>query len=165
MARLNPKHETKLGKADEAAAAEPAPAKEERTCAVAPPASPDPEVSEHVRRRTFSAAYKLRILREVEACEGPGEIGALLRREGLYSSHLTSWRRQRDEGALKLMSSQRRGPKPRKNPLAKQVHQLERENARLQRRLEQAEAIIAIQKKVSDLLGIPLNGPRTGEND
>jgi transposase-like protein len=165
MARLNPKHDMKPRKADEAAAAEPAPAKEERTAPVAPPASPDPEVSEHVRRRTFSAAYKLRILREAEACEGPGEIGALLRREGLYSSHLTSWRRQRDEGALKLMSSQRRGPKPRKNPLAKQVHQLERENARLQRRLEQAEAIIAIQKKVSELLGIPLNGPRTDEND
>ena len=131
-----------------------------------PPGSPDPEVLEQGRRRTFSAAYKLRILQEADVCTEPGEIGALLRREGLYSSHLTSWRRQRDDGALKAMSSKRRGPKSRqKNPLSKHVCELERDNARLRRKLEQAEAIIDIQKKVSELLGIPLNGPRSSEND
>lgn len=133
--------------------------------AEAPGESPDPEVLEQGRRRTFPAAYKLRILQDADACTEPGEIGALLRREGLYSSHLTSWRRQRKEGALRAMTSKSRGPKPRKNPMAKQVIQLERENTRLCRKLEQAEAIIEIQKKVAALLGIPLNGPRSDEND
>ena len=128
------------------------------------PAPPDPEVFEQGRRRVFSAKYKLRILQEADACVEPGEIGALLRREGLYSSHLTSWRRQRDEGALRAMSSKRRGPKPRKNPLAKQVQQLERENARLRQKLEQAETIIAIQKKVAALLGNPIESPESDDN-
>ncbi len=119
---------------------------------------PDPEVSAKARRRTFSAKYKLRILKAAEAARAAGEIGALLRREGLYSSHLTKWRRQQKEGALAGLGPRRRGPAPSpKNPLAGRVAELERENRRLTVRLAQAEAILGIQKKVSDLLGIPLD--------
>ena len=129
----------------------------------APPEATSEVIARPVRRR-FTAEYKLRILQEADVCTEPGEIGALLRREGLYSSHLTSWRRQRDDGALKAMSSKRRGPKSRqKNPLSKHVCELERDNARLRRKLEQAEAIIDIQKKVSEILGIELK--HNGEKD
>ena len=129
------------------------------------PKSPDPEVPEQAKRRRFSAKYKLRILREADACEATGQIGALLRREGLYSSHLTNWRRQRDEGSLKGLTPKRRGRKAKKSPQSKRVAQLEGEVLRLQRKLEQAEAIIDIQKKVGALLGIPMKGPESGEND
>jgi transposase len=117
---------------------------------------PDPEVTEKPQRRRFTAEYKVRILRDADACAEPGEIGALLRREGLYSSHLTEWRRQREQGALAGLAPKprgRRGAPP--HPLARRVSELERENTRLQRRLQQAEAIIEVQKKVSELLGIP----------
>jgi transposase-like protein len=123
----------------------------------------DPEVPEKARRRLVSPEYKLRVLREADACRGEGEIGALLRREGLYSSHLTTWRRQRETGALAGMRARRRGPKGRgEDPRLKQQ---EREIARLQRRLKQAETIIDIQKKVAGILGIPLNAPALDEND
>lgn len=126
----------------------------------------DSEVSEKARRRSFSAEYKLRVLREADACSEPGEIGALLRREGLYSSHLTLWRRQRDEGTLHGLSPRKRGRKAKpKNPLSKKVAELERENARLKSRLKQAETIIDVQKKVSQILGIPLSGGTEGENE
>jgi transposase-like protein len=121
---------------------------------------PDPEVAEKPKRRRFSAEYRLRIVREAEACKEPGEIGALLRREGLYSSLLTAWRRQRDEGALEGLRSKKRGPKVQAE--GPRVKRLERENARLRRKLEQAETIIDIQKKVAGILGIPL---RTSESD
>jgi len=124
---------------------------------------PDPEVPERARRRQFSAEYKLRILREADACKGAGEIGALLRREGLYSSHLVVWRRQRETRALAGMRARRRGPKAKE--VDPRVKQLERENAMLQRRLKQAETIIEIQKKVAGMLGIPLNAPALDEND
>ena len=114
---------------------------------------PDPEVTPKARRRTFSAEYKLRILDEASACTRPGERGALLRREGLYSSHLTHWRRELREGARAGLKPKKRGPKA--EPLAAENAALRRENARLQAKLERAETIIAVQKKLSDLLGLP----------
>lgn len=114
-----------------------------------------PEVSEKARRRRFEAAYKLRILAEAERCIAAGQLGELLRREGLYSSHLTSWRKQRDAGALEALAPKQRGRKPkRKDPLALERERLERENRRLMERLRQAETIIEVQKKVSEMLGI-----------
>ena len=118
----------------------------------------DPEVPEKARRRRFSAEYKLRVLQEADACSQPGEVGALLRREGLYSSNLAAWRRQREKGTIQGLTPRRRGRKTQpKNPLMKKVAELERENARLKQRLKQAETIIDVQKKVSQILGIPLN--------
>ena len=108
---------------------------------------PDPEVSGKARRRTFSAGYKRRILEKADECTQPGEIGSLLRREGLYSSHLSQWRRQREEGALAGLSPQKRGPKKEQvNPLACRVEAQEREIARLHKKLKKAEVIIEFQK-------------------
>jgi len=123
----------------------------------------DPEVTERAKRRRFTAEYKLRILREADACKGDGDLGALLRREGLYSSHLTAWRRQRDEIAKAGLKARKRGPKPK--AVDPRVKRLERENARLRRRLEEAETIIDFQKKLSKLLGIPLKSPDSDGND
>jgi len=117
-------------------------------------ALPDPEVRDRPRRRRFTAAYKLRILQEADTCTAPGQLGALLRREGLYSSHLVTWRRLREAGALASLS-QRRGRKPA-DCEASELARLRQENTRLARRLEVAETVIAIQKKVSTLLGITL---------
>lgn len=117
-------------------------------------ALPDPEVRERPSRRRFTAAYKLGILQEADTCTAPGHLGALLRREGLYSSHLVAWRRGRDAGALTALG-QRRGRKPADRE-AIELARLRQENARLARRLEVAETVIAIQKKVSMLLGITL---------
>ena len=114
----------------------------------------DPEVPEKARRRRFEAAYKLRILEEAYRATDPGAVGALLRREGLYSSHLTSWRRQRDEGSLAGLSPRRRGRKAkRKDPLAKELDKLRRENRHLAERLRQAETIIEVQKKFPSCWG------------
>ena len=110
------------------------------------PQNPDPEVAEIAKRRRFTAKYKLRILREVDACKNPGEIGALLRREGLYSSNLTYWRRQRDAIASKGLSAVKRGRKPKK--VDPRLKELERENAKLKRQLKKAEIILEIQKKL-----------------
>lgn len=126
----------------------------------------DPEVPEKARRRRFTAEYKLRVLQEADACGEPGEIGALLRREGLYSSHLVVWRRQREEGTLQGLMPRKRGRKPQqKNPLAKKVAELERKNRRLEKRLKQAEIIIDVQKKVSQILGVPLGDEPKGESE
>jgi transposase len=126
-------------------------------------AASDPEVPAKAKRRQFSAEYRLRVLREADGCKAPGDVGALLRREGLYSSHLVLWRRQREAGALSGLRGQKRGPKPKaQDP---RVKQLERETARLQRRLKQAETIIEIQKKVAGILGIPLRTPDEDGND
>ena len=114
---------------------------------------PNPEVTPKAKRRTFSAEYKLRILEEASACRTPAERGALLRREGLYSSHLTHWRRERRDGALGSLKPKKRGPKS--DPLAVENAQLKREIARLQAQLERAETIIEVQKKLSQLLGLP----------
>lgn len=125
----------------------------------------DPEVTARAARRRFTAEYKLRVLRQAEACAGagPGDVGALLRREGLYSSHLTTWRRQWEQGSLAALSPKARGRRAAApSPLARRVAELERENAQLLQRLRQAETIISVQKKVSDLLGIPLTRGDTG---
>ena len=124
---------------------------------------PDPEVAATVQRRRFSAEYRLRILTQADACKKPGEVGALLRREGLYSSLLTNWRRQRETGALREMRGRRRGPKPR--PVDPRVTQLEAENRRLQRKLQRAETIITLQKKVAEILGLPLTPLDNDETD
>ena len=119
--------------------------------------TPDPEVPSKATRRRFTAEYKLRVLKEADSCEpGSGEIGALLRREGLYSSHLTTWRRQRESGELEGLSPRKRGRKPA-NPLQRRVAELEREKEQLEQRLEQAETIIEVQKKLSKLLGLRSN--------
>jgi transposase len=110
---------------------------------------PDPEVPEKTVRRKFTAAYKLRILKEAESCTGQGRVGALLRREGLYSSSLTSWRRQVAQGLI----PKKRGPAAQKaDPHVRRVAELEKENARLTHKLKQAELIIDVQKKVAELL-------------
>ena len=125
--------------------------------------APDPEVRAKPERRRFNAEYRLRILKQADACKKPGELGALLRREGLYSSLLANWRRQRDQGALREMRGRRRGPKAR--PVDPHVKQLEAENRRLQRKLQRAETIITLQKKVAEILGIPLKDLDTDESD
>jgi len=116
--------------------------------------APDPEVVAKPKRRRFTAEYRLKILRQADACKAPGELGALLRREGLYSSLLSTWRRQREQGALAVLQARKRGPKPK--AVDPRVKELEKQNARLQRKLKQAEMIIEVQKKVHEILGIPL---------
>jgi transposase len=114
----------------------------------------DPEVVPVAERRRFTTAEKLRILEEADACTEPGEIGALLRREGIYSSYLSKWREAKARGQLSALDGQRRGPKPATDAaLAREVVRLRREKDRLQKRLAQAEAIIEVQKKLSQLLG------------
>ena len=118
---------------------------------------PTSEVVAKAKRKRFTAAEKLRILREVDACQGSGEIGALLRREGIYSSYLTTWRRQREAGELDGLAPHKRGPKP--DPQAVELAKLRRENERLQERLRQAELIISVQKKVAQMFGETLETP------
>ena len=118
--------------------------------------SSEVEVMAKPVRRRFTAEYKLGVLRQADSCNGRGKLGALLRREGLYSSHLTQWRKQRERGEFGGLS-RKRGPSPKqRNPLADKVRVLERENARLQRRAERAEGLVELQKKVSEILGIEL---------
>ena len=122
---------------------------------IAAPASPhpNPEVVAQAQRRRFTAEYKLRILTEADQAKGAGGIGALLRREGLYSSLLTDWRRERNAANLQAFAPQKRGPKSQDNPLAAEVEQLRRENQRLAEELRKAEIVIDIQKKVAALFG------------
>jgi transposase-like protein len=117
--------------------------------------SPDPEVPEKAQRRKFSAEDKKRILEEVDRAAGHGGIGAVLRREGIYSSTLHGWRKERDAAVHKAFS-QRRGPQPRRNPLAGENEKLRRQNQRLQEELEKAHIVIDVQKKVAKLLGRPI---------
>jgi transposase len=126
-------------------------------------ATPDPEVAAKVRRRQFTAAYRFRILKEADACTKHGALGALLRREGLYSSHLVNWRRQREQGELGAGRARMRGPTPKL--IDPRVKHLEVENRRLQRKLARAETIITLQKKVAEILGIPLRPLDTDETD
>ena len=126
--------------------------------------APDPQVTAKATRRRFSGEFKLQVLREADAC-ATGELGALLRRHGLYSSHLSVWRHER-ERAVQDRLSKKRGRKPaERNPLSPRLAQLERENRRLQSRLTQAELLLDIQKKVAALLGIPLNHPESGDSE
>ncbi len=115
------------------------------------------EVSEKAKRRTFTAEYKRRIVKEADACKAPGDVGALLRREGLYSSNLTAWRAARDRGELAPgAATKKRGPAAAvPDPLHKEIADLKRENARLLKRAERAEEIVEVQKKVAALLGRP----------
>jgi len=117
----------------------------------------NPEVNEKPVRRRFTADYKLRILGEADDCTEPGQLGELLRREGLYSSHLTNWRRLREEGSLQSLAPKKRGRKAKRNDAATQeLEQLRRDNQRLAERLRQAETIIEVQKKVSEIMGLTL---------
>jgi transposase len=127
---------------------------------VAPAAERGVQVLAKAERRRFTLEYKRRILQEADGCTKPGELGALLRREGLYSSHLAAWRGARARRELSGPSPRKRGPKPRVVPVeAKRILELERENRRLRVRAERAEALVAIQKKVAALLGndLPLS--------
>jgi transposase len=124
---------------------------------------PDPEVVPTAKRRRFTTQEKVRILKEADACTEPGELGALLRREGIYSSYLSRWRRARDRGELQALSPKKRGPKSAADSgLTKELAKLQRENERLRGRLAQAEAIMEAQKKLSELLGL---NPRETGND
>ena len=135
-----------------------------RPTVVPAPAAANPELSDRPKRRTFTAGEKLRILAETDRAADTGGISAILRREGLYSSTLTDWRRQRDAGAFEALKPLKRGPKEAAvNPMAAELARANRENAHLKRRLAQAEAIIGIQKKVASLLGIPLATPDSDE--
>ena len=119
---------------------------------------PNPEVPEKKLRRNFTASYKLRILQAADNCTQSGQIGRLLRREGLYSSHLTSWRRARNKGILQAMTPHKRGRKLKeKNPLTGEVARLQKEKQKLENKLKQAELIIEAQKKISQILDITLN--------
>jgi transposase-like protein len=117
----------------------------------------DPEVVAKAKRRTYTAEYKQRILLEAEAAAATrGGLGALLRREGLYSSLLTYWRRERAQGVLEALTPQKRGPKSKRNPLEEENQKLRRQNARLTEDLRKAQIIIDVQKKVAALLGNPI---------
>ncbi len=124
---------------------------------------PDPEVRPKAKRRVFSASYKKKILAEIEAAAGTGGIGEILRREGIYSSTLTGWRKER-EAAVESAFSQKRGPEPKRNPLTSENEKLRRQNQRLQDELRKAEIIIDVQKKVAMLLGRPLPSIPDNEN-
>jgi transposase-like protein len=117
---------------------------------------PDPEVLATPVRRKFTKEYRMAIIEEADRCKKPGDIGALLRREGLYSSYLRAWRLERKKNALLMMHTKKRGPTPTKDARDEQIARLERENKRLHKKLYQAETIIEIQKKLSLILGIPL---------
>jgi transposase-like protein len=119
---------------------------------------PDPEVSVKATRRRFTAQYKLHILQKAEDCTSPGEIGALLRKEGLYASNLTTWRRQKEHGTLEALSPKRRGPKKKESDfVTRHIAELERENHVIRQKLKQAETIIEVQKKVSEMLNAHTN--------
>lgn len=121
------------------------------------PVEREVEVVAQAQRRRFTAEYKLKILREADACASPGEVGALLRREGLYSSHLSAWRAARERGELAGLTPRRRGPKAKtKDPRDKRIAELEHQMERLRGRAERAEALVAVQKKLSLILGIDL---------
>jgi len=128
-----------------------------RPSVVPAPTAADPEMSGRPRRRTFTVAEKLRILKQADQAAGTGGVGAVLRSHGLYASALSDWRRQRDAGTLGTRSPVRRGPKPSPvNPLSAELAGARRDLAQLRHRLQRAEAIIEVQKKLADLLGVPL---------
>jgi len=128
--------------------------------------NPDPEVSEKPTRRRYSAEYKLKILRQADKCTKRGELGALLRREGLYSSHLKTWQDQREKGTLHGLAPKKRGRKAiPKNPLSDELQQLRRENEQLKHKLKQTETIIDVQKKLCEILGTPKDTRDMTENE
>ena len=125
---------------------------------------PDPEVVLQAKRRQFSAQYKLRILDEADRCTERGQIGELLRREGLYSSYLSKWREQRERGQLQGLAPQKRG-RPAQALAATELARLQQENERLRVQLEQAEIIIDVQKKLAKLLGLTTAESESSENE
>ncbi len=125
---------------------------------------PDPEVVPKAKRRQFTAKYKLRVLEQVDRCTERGQIGELLRREGLYSSHLSKWRQQRARGQLQGLASKKRG-RAAQAPAATELAQLRRENERLRAQLEQAEIIIDVQKKLAKLLGLTTAESESNERE
>ena len=127
---------------------------------------PDPEVQDRPRRRKFTAAYKRQILAEIDSATEQGQVGAILRREGLYSSHITTWRKTRDQAQRIALEPKKRGPKPKvKDPLQVENTQLRRENAKLHTKLRKAELMIEIQKKVAEMLGIELPPEPSDDED
>jgi len=124
-----------------------------------PKAHPDPEVVAQAKRRTFTADYKQRMLSEADRAKGFGGVGALLRREGLYSSLLTTWRRERAAGVRNALAPQKRGPKSKRDPAQEEIQKLQKDNARLTEQLRKAEIVIDVQKKVGALLGWPIATP------
>jgi len=127
---------------------------------------PDPQVQEKPVRRRFTASYRLQVVQQADACREFGDIGRLLRREGLYFSHLTRWRHQREKGSLDGLTPNKRGRKAAKcNPLLPEVERLRKENEQLTNRLKQAQLIIEVQKKVSQVFGITLETPASGGGD
>jgi transposase-like protein len=133
--------------------------------AAATPFPPNPEVTAHPQRRRFTAKYKARIVEEAQKCTGSGQIGALLRREGLYSSALTQWRRQYQNGALQGLQDDKRGRQCTRDARDQGLECLRRENDRLSKKLSQAELIIDIQKKIAALLGHPIETPANSEGN
>jgi transposase-like protein len=125
---------------------------------------PDPEVVPKAKRRQFTAKYKLRVLEQVDRCTERGQIGELLRREGLYSSHLSKWRQQRARGQLQGLAAKKRG-RAAQAPAAAELAQLRRENERLRAQLEQAEMIIDVQKKLAKLLGLTAAESESNERE
>jgi transposase len=123
------------------------------------PEHPNPEVVAQAKRRHFSAEYKLGILRKADQAKGSGGVGALLRREGLYSSLLATWRREREAGVRQALAPQKRGPKSKYDPVTEENQRLQRENQRLVEELRKAEIVIDVQKKVAALLGRPIDSP------
>jgi transposase len=121
-----------------------------------PKAHPDPEVVAQAKRRTFTADYKQRILSDADRAKGSGGVGALLRREGLYSSLLSTWRRERAAGVRQALAPQKRGPKSKRDPVQEEMQKLQKDNARLSEQLRKAEIVIDVQKKVGALLGWPI---------
>jgi transposase-like protein len=129
-------------------------------------AAPDPEVVQHPVRRRFTASYKQRILAEVGGAADSGAVGRILRREGLYSSHLAHWRKAREKAERTALEPKKRGPKPSpKNPLQAEYAKLKRENVRLNKKLNRAELIIDFQKKVAEILGIALPVMEQSDDD
>lgn len=129
------------------------------------PSVPDTEVAAGAKRRRFSAEYKMRIVDQALRCREPGEIGSLLRREGLYSSHLTKWRAEYARGAMKALAGSARGPRPKRQATEIENEGLRRTIGRLEVRLRQAERIIDVQKKVSEILGVPLMSAQEAKED
>jgi transposase-like protein len=128
-----------------------------------PNAHPDPEVVAQAKRRTFTADYKQRMLSEADRAKGFGGVGALLRREGLYSSLLTTWRRERAAGVRNALAPQKRGPKSKRDPAQEEIQKLQKDNARLTEQLRKAEIVIDVQNKVGALLGWPIATPGPDE--
>ena len=126
-------------------------------------AHPDPEVVAQAKRRSFTADYKQRILAETDLAKGSGGVGALLRREGLYSSLLATWRRERASGVRQALAPHKRGPKSKRDPVQEEIQKLQKDNARLTEQLRKAEIVIDVQKKVGALLGWPLPVPDPDE--